>query len=658
VLVGLVAVAGLSRLTLAVEGVPGWTLIGWNDLGMHCMDSDYDVFSILPPYNTIHAQLVNPSGDLVTSGAGLAVTYEAVADPSGSINTTSAGKTGFWDHVAELFPGASPPVDTGLTGSQMPGAGNTPRPMQWEGGSDWFTAEGIPLTPTDDTGHSNPYPLMRLVARDSVGTVLATTDIVLPVSDEMDCRACHASGSAAAAAPAGGWVWDGDPEHDYRRNILRLHDESRAGDSGWSTLLATVGYEPGGLQATVTAGRSILCATCHGSNALPGTGQPEVPPLTRAIHGGHATALDPITGLTLDSSDNRSACYRCHPGSETRCLRGAMGAAVGPAGDAAMQCQSCHGGMSTVGAVDRQGWFDEPTCQNCHTGTATHNNGQIRYTDAYVAPGIPRDAVDTTFATEPDAPAPGVSLYRFSAGHHGLQCSACHGSPHAIYPAAHGNDNLQNIAIQGHAGTLGDCTACHASSPNTDAGGPHGMHPVGQAWIERHKDAASSACRSCHGADSRGTVLSRALGDRVINTEFGTKVFWKGFEIGCYTCHNGPNDEDPNPNRAPVVQNASGVAAPGLEVSVSLSVSDPDSDPLTLRIVSQPAHGAAWIVAGAAHYRSDTAFSGTDTFTFAARDGMTDSNLGTVTMEVGSASSIFADGFESGTTTQWAGAVP
>ena len=33
-------------------------LVSWNNLGMHCMDSDYSVFSILPPYNTIHAQLI------------------------------------------------------------------------------------------------------------------------------------------------------------------------------------------------------------------------------------------------------------------------------------------------------------------------------------------------------------------------------------------------------------------------------------------------------------------------------------------------------------------------------------------------------------------------------------------------------------------------
>ena len=41
---------------------PGYAIVGWNNLGMHCMDGDYSVFSLLPPYNTIHAQLVDPTG--------------------------------------------------------------------------------------------------------------------------------------------------------------------------------------------------------------------------------------------------------------------------------------------------------------------------------------------------------------------------------------------------------------------------------------------------------------------------------------------------------------------------------------------------------------------------------------------------------------------
>jgi hypothetical protein len=41
-------------------GAAGWTLVGWNNLGMHCMDGDYAVFALLPPYNTIQAQLIDP----------------------------------------------------------------------------------------------------------------------------------------------------------------------------------------------------------------------------------------------------------------------------------------------------------------------------------------------------------------------------------------------------------------------------------------------------------------------------------------------------------------------------------------------------------------------------------------------------------------------
>ena len=38
---------------------------------------------------------------------------------------------------------------------------------------------------------------MRLVARNGAKHVIATSDIVLPISDEMAARACHASGGIA-----------------------------------------------------------------------------------------------------------------------------------------------------------------------------------------------------------------------------------------------------------------------------------------------------------------------------------------------------------------------------------------------------------------------------------------------------------------------------
>ena len=640
--ISLVALVLVAATPIAFAQDSGYTLVGWNDLGMHCMDADYSVFSILPPYNTIHAQLINPSGDLVTNPSGFTVTYEAVADPAGSINISSIGKTNFWNWVTQLF-GASPAPDEGLAGSGMPGSVNTPQPMHFDSEFVWFTGEGIPITPYDDAGRKYYYPMMRLVARNSGGDILATTRIVLPVSDEMTCSSCHSSGSGPAARPSGGWVNNPDPERDYRLNVLLLHDDLEGGSSRFGSALATAGYNSSGLYATVAAdGTPVLCDACHASNALPGTGIAGIPPLTEAMHSMHAWVVDPANGMTLDESANRTACYTCHPGSDTRCLRGAMGKAVAANGDLAIQCQSCHGSMSRVGAAGRAGWFDQPTCQSCHSGTATNNNGQIRYLSVFDESGEPRIAVNNTFATNPNTPAADVSLYRFSTGHGGLQCSACHGSTHAIYPSSHVNDNLQNIDQQGHAGTLADCAGCHGTQPQTVTGGPHGMHPVGQDWISRHDNAAednSSQCRACHGADYRGTVLSRALGDRVVSA-FGTKNFWQGFQIGCYTCHDGPNDDDRSNNRAPVVNDVTASTDENIATEIALSARDADGDILSLRIVSQPANGTIGLSGSIATYFPFPGFSGNDIFTFAAWDGSTDSNLGTGTIVVNERKSI------------------
>src|SRR5512136_3000582 len=96
---------------------------------MHCMDSDYSVFTVLPPYNTIEGQLI-VGGKLVTNGAGYTVTYEAVADPSGSINTTSIGKGNFYDYTPFLYGALAP--DTGLNNGVMPGTANVQQTTVFE----------------------------------------------------------------------------------------------------------------------------------------------------------------------------------------------------------------------------------------------------------------------------------------------------------------------------------------------------------------------------------------------------------------------------------------------------------------------------------------------------------------------------------------------
>jgi PKD repeat protein len=621
-------------------------LLGWNNLGMHCMDSDYSVFSILPPYNTIEAQLI-VGGRLVTNG--YTVTYQAVADPEGSFNSTAMGKGNFYANAGVLY-GATPGPEMGLAGWAMPGLGNTPQSMRFESVNqpaagvltpvNWFRAEGIPLSPYDDAGRKNPYPLMRLIARNAANQPIATNDIVLPVSDEMDCRICHASGTHQAAKPSAGWIWSELPERDYRLNILKLHDERQFSlHSGlYAAALADRGMNPQGLYRRVTVeAKAVLCAACHASEAL-GTGSySNIPPLTASVHSKHAAVLDPVLNITLDSSANRSACYRCHPGSTTRCLRGAMGGAVAADGTLAMQCQSCHGNLSQVGSSKRVGWFMEPNCQSCHSGTATSNNGQIRFTSAFETNGLPRVAVDQTFATQPNTPAAGLSLYRFSAGHGGLQCSACHGSTHAEFPGLHRNDNVRSLASQGHVGMSVECTACHASMPNTVSGGPHGLHPLGQGWVNQHGDvmeggASLASCQGCHGLDYTGSVLSRAQADRTFSTKYGIKTYQRRNQVGCYDCHNGPYSNGTALNAPPTVGNVSAMAPSGGRVLMILPGND--VNPLTYRIANQPASGTVGISNNVATYHAEAGFVGTVTFDFVASDGYSDSHLGTGTVAV------------------------
>ncbi len=636
----------------SISGAASNQVLGWNNLGMHCMDSDYSVFSILPPYNTIEAQLI--VGDkLVTNGAGYTVTYQAVADPAGSINKSSVGKGNWLQYAPQLFGAVA--ADQGLPFPNtnlfwmMPGANNTPQAMIFEQNDapvagvftpvNWFHAYGIPITPYDDAGKKNPYPMMRQIAWNGA-TPIATNDIVLPVSDEMDCRACHASGSVAAAQPAAGWVWDGLQERDFRLNILRLHDERNFASHAvvYAAALAANHFNPQGLYRGVVAeGKPVLCAACHASEALGGGGIAGIPPLTEAVHKFHAHAIDPISNMTLDSSANRSACYRCHPGSTTRCLRGAMGGAIAADGSMEMQCQSCHGNMSSVGTPfpQRIGWFMEPNCGQCHVSAT---NPVIRFTSAFTDTnnGIYRTNSDLTFATSANTPPTpwNLSLYRFSVGHGGLQCAACHGSTHAEFPSIHANDNVRNIKLQGHAGVLAECSVCHTTTSTNYLGGPHGMHPVGTTWVSNHHDLVNNGvlsrtqCQPCHGRDYRGTVLSRMQADRTMNST----AFFRGAIIGCYTCHEGPSNDTSNTNAAPVVSivatntdNATPVALP---VAVTAITN------YTLRVISQPANGSLGVSSNVLTYFPNAGFVGRDTFTYAAWDGSKNSLLATGTVTV------------------------
>ncbi len=505
-----------------------YTLVAWSELGMHCMDGkDYSIFAVLPPYNTVRAQLIKNGSTAQLVTTGVTITYEAVADTAGSINTSSSNKTNFWTYASVLFL-ASLNIDVGLAGKPVQSA--TPRQLDFNSSAAVWEAVGIPTVPYDDTGVTNAYPMAKIVAKDSSGTVLAEAKIVLAVSDEMSCKNCHASGSDPAAQPASGWENNPDPAKDVKLNILKLHDQKNDITS-YLSALATNGYTyQASLYQTAKSGTPILCATCHASNALSAPGLTGIPPLTQSMHSFHGPVVNPASGATMDNATSPFAsCYLCHPGVNTKCQRGAM---------RSIACMSCHGNLSAVGSSARRGWLDVPACQNCHT------DGE-RFTTAFDGTGQWRTTADTRFATNPNTPVPNAHLFRMSKGHGNLGCPSCHGSPHAEYPTAHPNDNVYPLALQSYGGEIRECTICHGTTATlSSTGGAHGIHTLGQTWVDQHKNYADNsgytACAACHGTDYRGSPLSVTNVARSFKAEDATKNFPAGYLIGCYDCHNGP----------------------------------------------------------------------------------------------------------------------
>jgi hypothetical protein len=181
-----------------------------------------------------------------------------------------------------------------------------------------------------------------------------------------------------------------------------------------------------------------------------------------------------------------------------------------------------------------------------------------------------------------------------------------------------------------------ECTACHTTSPSTINGGPHGMHPISQDWVTGHHDLISkppTQCKACHGADYRGTVLSRAQAERKWNVFGGSISFARGAQIGCYNCHPGVTEGDANPSVAPTVANVSTNTTNDRSVAMVLPVTGAVATP---RIVTQPANGSVGLDSATriATYFPNSGFVGVDTFTFAAYDGSKSSGLGTGTVTV------------------------
>jgi hypothetical protein len=260
-------ILGLGVLGAAIgtgrpEEAETYTVIAYNDLGMHCMQQDFSQMMILPPFNTVRAQVIRRGGspDIMTSDVTL--TYELPG------NTTSSDKCNFWTYAPALL-GVNLAPDLGVAGFGMSGS------MVRDAAARDFKAEGIPVTPVEDDGKENPYG-MALITTKLNGSVVAQTQTVVPVSWEMSCNICH-----------------NKPGETVATNILASHDRLHA--------------------TNLMANQPVLCASCHADAALGAPGTPGVSTLSSAMHSAHAPRMA-AANLTNE-------CYACHPGFRTNCQR-------------------------------------------------------------------------------------------------------------------------------------------------------------------------------------------------------------------------------------------------------------------------------------------------------------------------------------------------
>jgi hypothetical protein len=475
-----------------------YVLLAANDLGMHCADQDHQVFSILPPFNVVHAQVVRRGfSPVLMNDEAIEVDYLATSSPNdpvgaGSINTGNANSTGvfksnFWETLTDvdnpistltghktqggqvydvLYPSVlagellSPPLDLSsecddpaakvgcpsilnlfeplpldlgipvpdgnelaegrlvVTQQAMPGAANIPQKFArfdqsigfftaFDFGSNlpdrnWFSADGIPVSPVDDSGRVNAYPLMKVRAIDKANEqTLASLDVVLPVAAEADCQNCHAEALDCADERLPDRIFSTEcneaglqtmvtqnaeimtlenvPGANFEQklynaakiNVLRLHDLKYGGiyeAADGSARSCDPSDDPD--QHCLDRRRSIQCSRCHYSPALDLTqGGPIDEPeqgangrqqtrhrsMSNVIHAFHGSlplfdgeALFPAMpgpiGRDPEIAESvlQKTCYTCHPGKNTDCLRGAMAK-----GD--VVCQDCHGELLQVG---------------------------------------------------------------------------------------------------------------------------------------------------------------------------------------------------------------------------------------------------------------------------------------------------------------------
>jgi len=315
-----------------------------------------------------------------------------------------------------------------------------------------FAALGLPVLPYTDAGRFAPYPLVTITARAATGQPLALARTVLPVTPEIGCRNCH----------GGRWRVDGVAgiSAETALGVLEAHDHRSHTD----------------LAARAAAGRPVLCQSCHAADSPAPTAPLN---LSAAMHGFHAQFLGKM---------GPEACQTCHPAGPdgaTRFFRGIHE-------NLGLNCTNCHGllvdhslgllqaekmagkqraailmehlkpqGVATVAEVaPRQPWRQEPDCLSCHA------EFQLPETDTTINQYTKDES----------------GLFGQRTDEMGIPCAACHGAPHALYPASNpfgqDRDNLIPLQYQGTPYPLGanrQCRVCHRQDMREEMHHPNSL---------------------------------------------------------------------------------------------------------------------------------------------------------------------------------------
>src|SRR5262249_23639752 len=143
------------------------------------------------------------------------------------------------------------------------------------------------------------------------------------------------------------------------------------------------------------------------------------------------------------------------------------------------------------------------------------------------------------------------------------------------------------------------------------------------------------------------TVLCRAHGSVVFNADgsftYSPDANYNGPDSFTFKANDGTADSNTatvtvtvSPvNDAPVAADLAITSAEDATASGQAAASDVDGDALTFSLVAGPAHGSlAFNADGTFTYTPNGNYNGSDSFTFKANDGTTDSNVSTVSIMV------------------------